>query len=791
MTASYAPRDERDDRDKDRPGIQAGMASSCSTSRPGSGAYARQVDVRASHQHIKASKSGSAALAPGVYPAGVSVADTSASLGMSGLQLKRLDDALVQFRSVVMGRAANPLQVADQGAQGSGSQLPYLDKIQASFGRHDVSNVQAFTGTRAQSAARDLGAHAYAMDNRVVLGSKSDLHTVAHEAAHVIQQRGGVSLKGGVGEAGDRHEQHADRVADLVVQGKSAEELLDSYASANAPQVGLSRTVQLVRIEEQGDEAANTAQGILAGDDPGPIHALFRALRRARQTRGQGSMVVRDILDFEHQGTRWVLTLSRRDADILWPSAQRRHQEMPLSPAARVADQYDFAGAGQESRARGNHTPTPQGSGRSPARGQGAGHDTSRSDGSANRDAPPRQRQQIRRRTSGIHGLARTVADFLSSSVPIPGNTAQADLVVEAAIDGVVIGFALQLSAEHSDQGIQVTGRARMGIGAGTASNNANLNINHSLSYQAATPQGAGTALSEALRLKLVQLGRGPLPDPAAQALASAILGPLGNAAGVVDTALRWWQGLLTRDQVRNPWYSALARRVWGGSFARTVCSTGGMRPGDHAEATRTVTAGVRRGWTPEADGSNRSGAELEGGIGEVDRTECNPDGTPRRTREQILNFRFQLSHRGVQGEASVRAGLRGARARDEIKIGATYARQIAWPALCQYLAAGLQHIVGRVIQRVRQRSQNRELLRALERTQHEIPAIQSALLAAAPRRRVAVSAELTITRQEASVKFSSLVVGEARLPTNPAVRAEGTLTRGQTILDLPLWRAQ
>jgi len=49
---------------------------------------------------------------------------------------------------------------------------------------------------------------------------------VAHEAAHVIQQRGGVQLKGGVGEAGDAYERQADEVADRVVQGESAEELL-------------------------------------------------------------------------------------------------------------------------------------------------------------------------------------------------------------------------------------------------------------------------------------------------------------------------------------------------------------------------------------------------------------------------------------------------------------------------------------------------------------------------------------------------------------------------------------
>ncbi len=54
----------------------------------------------------------------------------------------------------------------------------------------------------------------------------SSLHTAAHEAAHVVQQRAGVHLKGGLGEAGDAYEQHADAVADAVVRGESAEGLL-------------------------------------------------------------------------------------------------------------------------------------------------------------------------------------------------------------------------------------------------------------------------------------------------------------------------------------------------------------------------------------------------------------------------------------------------------------------------------------------------------------------------------------------------------------------------------------
>jgi len=141
----------------------------------------------------------------------------------------------VQLRSDA-GPAADPSAVqaaAARGAATASSKLPHGETIQRLFGRHDVSTVQAHTGAEATATAREMGAQAYAMGNHVVLGAGADLHTVAHEAAHVVQQRGGVQLKGGVGEVGDRYERHADAVADAVVQGKSAEALLDAFAGGS------------------------------------------------------------------------------------------------------------------------------------------------------------------------------------------------------------------------------------------------------------------------------------------------------------------------------------------------------------------------------------------------------------------------------------------------------------------------------------------------------------------------------------------------------------------------------
>lgn len=135
-------------------------------------------------------------------------------------------------------------RAAAHGFSGSGGALPHLGAIERSFGRHDVSGVRAHVGGAAAEGAAAMGAHAYASGDQVAFESAPDLHLAAHEAAHVVQQRGGVQLSGGVGAAGDAYEQHADAVADLVTRGESAEALLDRYAPAGATGASVQRAVQ-------------------------------------------------------------------------------------------------------------------------------------------------------------------------------------------------------------------------------------------------------------------------------------------------------------------------------------------------------------------------------------------------------------------------------------------------------------------------------------------------------------------------------------------------------------------
>ncbi|HEY4241019.1 MAG TPA: DUF4157 domain-containing protein, partial [Kofleriaceae bacterium] len=110
--------------------------------------------------------------------------------------------------------------------------LPHLDKIQQAFGEHEVGHVKAAVGGEGGAAAGEMGARAYTAGDRVAFRDQPDLHLAAHEAAHVVQQRGGVQLKDGVGRPGDPYERQADAVADAVVGGKSAEHMLGPKQAA-------------------------------------------------------------------------------------------------------------------------------------------------------------------------------------------------------------------------------------------------------------------------------------------------------------------------------------------------------------------------------------------------------------------------------------------------------------------------------------------------------------------------------------------------------------------------------
>lgn len=128
-----------------------------------------------------------------------------------------------------------PGSIARTGVEGPAGKLPHHEQIQALFGRHDLSGVKSHEGEPARSASQALGARAFTYGDSVAFSSPPDLHTAAHEAAHVVQQRHGVQLADGIDQPGDVHELHADAVAETVVAGKPAAPLLDQL-SRGGPQ---------------------------------------------------------------------------------------------------------------------------------------------------------------------------------------------------------------------------------------------------------------------------------------------------------------------------------------------------------------------------------------------------------------------------------------------------------------------------------------------------------------------------------------------------------------------------
>ena len=125
------------------------------------------------------------------------------------------------------GNAARAARLAEQGTSGGGGRLPHFDALQAAFGHHDLSEIQAHTGSGAQAAADGIGAEAFAYGTSVAFGGTPTLHLAAEEVTHVMQQAAGQAPSSGLGQEGDRYEAFATQVADRVVAGDSVQGLID------------------------------------------------------------------------------------------------------------------------------------------------------------------------------------------------------------------------------------------------------------------------------------------------------------------------------------------------------------------------------------------------------------------------------------------------------------------------------------------------------------------------------------------------------------------------------------
>lgn len=262
---------------------------------------------------------GKRTLTAGLAPRAVGAPAPAAGAGAPVVQAKAAYEDVFSLHLLDAGTAArtsSPLAVAAAGMTGAAESLPHLDTIQRAFGRHDVSAVPAYVAGAATEAAAQLGATAYAAGGSVAFVGPPDLHTAAHEAAHVVQQRGGVQLAGGVGAAGDRYEQHADRVADQVVRGASAEAILDEMAGDGG---GAAMATQLSAV--QREEAPAPAEPAA----PATTAGLPTTVEGWKQALADAAAAGRDaLLGLVEQGGQMALD-ALPDAgafviDTLWPS---------------------------------------------------------------------------------------------------------------------------------------------------------------------------------------------------------------------------------------------------------------------------------------------------------------------------------------------------------------------------------------------------------------------------------------------------------------------------------------
>lgn len=179
-------------------------------------------------------------------------------------------------------------QIASQGVHDAGSSLPHAERLDAAFGRHTLRGVRAHFGAAASDSASRLGARAYAFGEDIAFRDPApNLWTVAHEAAHVVQQRAGVAVPQGLGRAHDVHERHADAVADQVAAGGSAEALLDALPAAGPPGPALQLLTDEQRREKVKQEVLTA---IFRQQD---VAAVFKKLSgRWFKTRSE---ILRDI----------------------------------------------------------------------------------------------------------------------------------------------------------------------------------------------------------------------------------------------------------------------------------------------------------------------------------------------------------------------------------------------------------------------------------------------------------------------------------------------------------------
>jgi hypothetical protein len=179
-----------------------------------------------------------------------------------------------------------------------------------------------------------MGATAFASGNHVVFDQEPDLHTAAHEAAHVVQQAQGVQLYGGVGSADDRYERNADAVADRVVGGQSAADLLGAPTISS---MAVASAVQRKAISDTTDEEREQQHGTADRASRQGFESAMALV--AKQLHLTAEAIIRTIREPGDRTTDAILeTLRTLSGDALW-QLMRLHRHLGLQGDPGVSEE--------------------------------------------------------------------------------------------------------------------------------------------------------------------------------------------------------------------------------------------------------------------------------------------------------------------------------------------------------------------------------------------------------------------------------------------------------------------
>lgn len=335
---------------------RTGLAIQCSSSTTAistSGTEVPELSVPSSEPDTSNLEDPSVALAEieGGTPAGVP--PDSPSGPANGAPQK--DDAPSVQASSAPGRVAprsvSPKAVLARIGSGEPMQASLRTHMETAMG-HDFSQVRVHNSPTAAGVTMSLGAHALTVGEHIAFAPglyephlPSTRRLVAHELAHVVQQRRGLSgqiLRRGIGTPGDAYEQEAEAVAESVSRGSRSLPRNESRPVASGAEPNFVQCFS-------GSAAAAYAHKWATGRNPSYVSFdddCTNFASQAMEAGGWTQIVGADICDDRKKDSVWwfkkggctrIWPLSDVDASFTWGGAENFRRFIGSSGRATAA----------------------------------------------------------------------------------------------------------------------------------------------------------------------------------------------------------------------------------------------------------------------------------------------------------------------------------------------------------------------------------------------------------------------------------------------------------------------